>query len=714
MIAHQWKQVEIKTADFHRCPAYAAPVSWDTCGRWELKTFHTHLYTMKMHRWMTRGSQPGGERMSQVAAKIAAGLDCRWYPPGRALQSKRCQATAHGAATELTATGAQPALFGYLVSTPCLLLYMLVACPATTSTTPGKTTRSQKALSLLHHLLTQATAAPSTCDFPTLGQCTITGGCMTCSDTSLQHMLQEEVGSAFDHRGSALEVGQCLRLCQQAACQDIHDLDLAVAREVCGALLCHLSACLDAWASALPSASVHIMLHTHLRGKKRALPGNPGLRCALAKKRRMNMATRDWADDSAAGHGAVDVNATLEKVCRHHYQMVRRIMSPQTVVELCLDASRFATRDTEVVVCYCSEAAQHTSRFRGHPSAPTAVGLAAFLPPLSLPELSWRVGIAGSKISAEEKQYFEERGFQQKAGMPTRAYLQLINQSLGHIGKSLVMFQAPALHQMPTGGVRYWSAREHRWMHAPPAGPGGNTPDVPELPDNMLDMAKWAAIPLLHLTVDQAPTGWSACHFLSWPGMGSGSPGQATHRRRRTLAQTAGGMNLLLHFLVDPFHRSWNDFKWACKHALGHMNSSILQMMVVYNHNYQPYLNGANLGKKKEFLVDFQQLFPRHGHEWEEVLSNLGSIATAEHGVEFGGGAASTREAAALYETLVLQCKHFQDTAPCLHFMCQPWCQGRHDQHIACRFPGKPTTLGMIVWKFHAVRGAHPGPGMIT
>ena len=138
-------------------------------------------------------------------------------------------------------------------------------------------------------------------------------------------------------------------------------------------------------------------------------------------------------------------------------------------------------------------------------------------------------------------------------------------------------------------------------------------------------------------------------------------------------------MNLLLLFLMDPYHRSWNDFKWACKHTMGHMNSSILQMMVVYNHNYQPYLNGANLGKKQEFLADFQQLFPHHGHEWEEVVSNLGSIASAEHGVEFGGGAASTQQAAALYTTLVLQCKHFQDTAvhnyaSCLHSVCHPWC----------------------------------------
>ena len=722
MHPYQWKQVEIKTADFHRCPAYVAPQSDADFGRWELKTFHAHLYTMKLHKWMKTGRLSGGERVLQVGHKVAAGLHCQWYPPARALQSKRSNqatahgaATTHGAATELTAAGAQPALFGYVVSTPYLLLYMLVACPASTSTTPGKSRRSQMALSLLQHMLTRATVAPISCDFPKLGKCTISGGYMTCSDADLQHMLQAAVGCAS---GSAVEISQCLRVCQQAVCQGIDGFDMAIAKEVCGTLMCHLSACVDAWASALPPACAHVMLHTHLRGKKRALHGNPGLRCVLAKKRRMNTTTQEWADDSAAGHGAVDANKTLDKVCCHHYNLVRRTISPQTVVELCMDASRFATRDTEVVVCFSSEAAWQTSWFPGNPSKPDAVGVAAFLPPLSLPELSWRIGIAGSKISAEEKQDFEKRGFQQRDGMPTRNYLQLINQSLGHIGKSLVTFEAPALSLMPTGGVRYWSAKQHRWMRAPQASPRGDMPDEPELPDNMLEMSTWAAMPLLHLTVDQASTGWSACHFLSWPRLGIRSPDQATNRRRR-IPRSPGGMNLMLHFLMDPFHRSWNDFKWACKHALGHMNSSIMQMMVVYNHNYQPYLNGANLGKKTEFLLDFQQLFPHHGHEWEEVLSNLGSIATAENGVEFGGGAASTQEAAALYKLLVLQCKSFQDTvvhtlSPCLHSMSQPWCRGQHDQHIACRFPGKPTTWGMSVWRFHAVHGAHSGPGMIT
>ena len=661
MVAYKWKQVEVKTADFHRCPAYATPSSWDASGLWELKTFHAHLYTMKMHRWMTRGGQPGGERLTQMASMVAAGLDCQWHPPRKCVQSRSGQAAGHGATAKSTAAGEPPALFGYAVSTPSLLLYMLLACPPITSTTPGRARRSQLAMGLLQHIVQQATATPSSVDFPTLGQCTIAGGRMTCSDASLQHLLLEALGGAPDHGAAGLEAGRCMQLCQQAVCHGTGSLDMDIAKEVCGTLLCHLTACVDAWAHALPPASVHIMLHTHLRGRKRALRGNPGLKCALAKKRRMNMANRDWADDAAAGHGAVDVKATLEKVCCHHYQVVRRIMSPQTVIELCLDASRFATRDTEVVVCYCSAATGPA----GNPGT-SSQGVAAFLPPLSLPELSWRIGIAGTKISPEEREYFEQHGFQQKAGMPTRAYLQLINQSLGHIGKKLIMFQGPMLCLMPSGGVRFWSPQRRRWMRAPPAGPGGSTPPVPELPDNMLDMKGWATIPVLLLTLDQASTGWSACHFLSWPGgsrLPAGPGGSLpTQRRRRTLPRTPGGMNLLLLFLTDPYHRSWNDFKWACKHAMGHMNSSILQMMVVYNHNYQPYLNGANLGKKKEFLADFQQLFPRHGHEWEEVVSNLGSIATAEHGVEFGGGAASVQQAAALYTTLVLQCRHFQDT----------------------------------------------------
>ena len=61
-------------------------------------------------------------------------------------------------------------------------------------------------------------------------------------------------------------------------------------------------------------------------------------------------------------------------------------------------------------------------------------------------------------------------------------------------------------------------------------------------------------------------------------------------------------MNLLMYFHGDPFHRSWNDWKLIVKRAQGNVYSSVVQMTAVYNHNYQPYLSGANLAKKGEFL----------------------------------------------------------------------------------------------------------------
>ena len=93
-------------------------------------------------------------------------------------------------------------------------------------------------------------------------------------------------------------------------------------------------------------------------------------------------------------------------------------------------------------------------------------GLAAFLPPLTLPELAWRTGVAGSAVTEEEKKQFEQQGFKQQSGMPTRHYLQLINVALGHIGKTLATFRAPALPPMAQGGVRYWSPSAHRWMRS--------------------------------------------------------------------------------------------------------------------------------------------------------------------------------------------------------------------------------------------------------
>lgn len=103
-----------------------------------------------------------------------------------------------------------------------------------------------------------------------------------------------------------------------------------------------------------------------------------------------------------------------------------------------------------------------------------------------------------------------------------------------------------------------------------------------ELEDRFVDLA---SLPLLLMVLDQASTGWSAAHFLASP--------------------QPGGMGLHIHFMGDPFHRSWNDFKWACSRATGHLNHSMIQMTICYNANYGPWMKAAFMLKKREALMEF-------------------------------------------------------------------------------------------------------------
>ena len=94
----------------------------------------------------------------------------------------------------------------------------------------------------------------------------------------------------------------------------------------------------------------------------------------------------------------------------------------------------------------------------------------------------------------------------------------------------------------------------------------------------------------------------------------------------------------MLDFLPsgDPYHRSWNDFKWACKHAGNHFEATCLQMTVVFNCNYNPYMKGANMHKKRELLADLAKILPVPTDEFEQLLDSLaldqGSTPVTSHG----------------------------------------------------------------------------------
>ena len=381
---------------------------------------------------------------------------------------------------------------------------------------------------------------------------------------------------------------------------------------------------------------------------------------ALAKKRRIHGIARDLAADTISGHGGIDVSATMDTTCAVYYHIVRNALQAVNTLELIFDASRFATRDTEMTQVFAFEGVLPVQAIR-HPrltahGRPTSYGFAANLPPARHRELRWREGVAGSKPSKEEKERYRVSGFQANRGMATHDLIQMLNCLLGHAGKCLISYQCPLLPRLAAEEERVWCKEKLRWLRRKVALTERQLHHwEPEVP-NEIFLQEWNKIPMLLLTLDQASTGWGACHFLCAPG----SAGITAHgirkdskRRKQVLKKISGGMNLLLDFIADPFHRSWNDWKQAIKHAIGHITSSIVQMTVVYNHNYQPYLNGANLVKKEEFLKEFQVFNAQHGADWQEVLSELATDGVTAHGAHSEG------EAQRLYEALVLQNQHF-------------------------------------------------------
>ena len=76
------------------------------------------------------------------------------------------------------------------------------------------------------------------------------------------------------------------------------------------------------------------------------------------------------------------------------------------------------------------------------------------------------------------------------------------------------------------------------------------------------------------------------------------------------IAPEPAGLELNLEWDSDYSHDGWNDVQAACRLSYGGFNFTNIQMAVVYNSNYAPYLTGANLGSKRELLREFLQLNP--------------------------------------------------------------------------------------------------------
>ena len=238
------------------------------------------------------------------------------------------------------------------------------------------------------------------------------------------------------------------------------------------------------------------------------------------------------------------------------------------VVEIIFDSTHFASKDIQVNVVYCP-----------------IPDIAAYVPPMSLRHLRWRTSEAGELLSEQDWEQFHKFGFRAKARMESFDCIKYLN----HIsevasGEPLTAFGCPvSLDRMQAGSVRIYHQASTRWYRvgaedrltnasASASGAGVDVLGVPELPNELLDPCK---VNVLLATLDQKQSQWTAMHCCTSP----------------------QGLNLMLLFRCDGFHRSWRDMQWAQSHAKGGFHHSSCQLNYALNVNYQ---QGYFLAKRGE------------------------------------------------------------------------------------------------------------------
>ena len=387
------------------------------------------------------------------------------------------------------------------------------------------------------------------------------------------------------------------------------DIVLAVSRDVVCALIEGLARSLDRWARRQEEPSTHTLLATHtLRARM-----SPLMRVRLMQKANPRAAAAAWREDSSAAAGVRRPNIPLanEVQSARYANLVVELLKDECVLELVFDATRFASTDTDIYIVY----------------APGA-NIGAYLPPQALRELAWRTDAAVSAVSAADRRRFLQTGMRTRPKQKVVDCLRTLNHviSMG-LDRSLATFAAPCrLALMQPAGVRYWNAIEKRWYRMPGCLPSCSS--SPELPDQLLSAVSSlsaAKVQVLLLTVDQKQTQWSAVHYLADP----------------------AGLNLFVMFRGDPYHRSWNDFKTAAKRSQGRLDLTMIQMTHVTNVNYGPYGNAANMAKKRELKLEFEQLCPRPEFEFDALAGQIAIDARKPR-------PASEAEVKALYEAQVL------------------------------------------------------------
>ncbi len=633
----RWKQVEVRGEDFHFCPAWSEATKVGGACRWELRSFFHCVFNMKPHRWLDVHGQHrnfGAQRVEQFAQLVCPGLPVAWWPSRRmfdpvalpTLASSLADSadptlTDHGEEADCSEIAiaenaarnpkcgshrnrTQGQCFSQVVTAPWLLLFLVLALEARPSGRIAE--RKDRAWKLLRFLCRLATKEPCHVEVCVGLELTLKDGLVTlspgwersCPDLLMQvERARGSLPAAL--RGEATCMGAWLWAALSISRCESTTITSNI-RRVGESLVSQVSLGLDAWARRQPPAPPTAILNTMDHGSNRENKSkwgprrgprthqlHPALRAHLSCKAQPQRAIQHWQEDGG-GRPTCKAQAAMLTQCTEYRNQVYSLFSGASVFEIILDSSRFGGPDLELGVVFAPDVGGRWT------------GLAAYLPPARKRELLWRSAKAGAPLSTADQEALATRGLSTRFGMRSRDFIQIVNHFLQSVGKSLYAFRAEAMPRMSPGCVRVWCEESQRWWRHSLTGDC-----EPELPEKYLQDMQ---VPMLLLTGDQESCGRRACHFLAGPSTDQG-----------------GGMNLMLDFLPggEPFHRSWNDFQWACRKARGQFEATRIQMTFVYNFNYQPFQQAANLQKKQEIQKELQQIMPVADDAWEAMMDSI-------------------------------------------------------------------------------------------
>lgn len=496
--------------------------------RWSVPPFHEKVRTTPLSRWLLK---KGGQQMiRKVHLAVCPSLPSVWYP-----SDKMHQPPYKRKAEELESGGSR------FVMATCswILLYLLAANHV------RKRTQQSQADETVFRLSYQM--------LKTL----VNLGAKHCPDTwrvFRTHYgparLEKNGEIACDGDGSWVLAGPDeARGIAGTLWQWVHPGHRPrgrIAQSILPQLIFRSCVGLARWALTEEEPSTSMLVALQRPGKKT----HPALLSRLLQKQKKRRTVADWREDGLKVKtvvGCVEANASA-----HFVHSIRHEFKPCKVIELVLDSTRFATRDTQVCIAFAPE-----------------VGLAAYLPPIVNRQLKWREGQAGSAVTDAEWKQFCKMGFKAKHRMEVLDSIRGICHSLSTgVGKCLTSFRLPPgdLCPLTEGSARYWHPHQARWMRANRAdlqlmvASASGYLGKPECPDAARDP------PMLLLTVDQKQSQWTAAHFMVDP----------------------NGMGLMMMFRGDKFHRSWRDFVLAMKHSTGYQERPSLNTAPLLNATLHP------------------------------------------------------------------------------------------------------------------------------